>query len=357
MYGRAGTFARYGRILSSADNLIPEITLHGHYTTRKDLMIPAPVISVDEFTSHTISSTENDTYREIVREHPDLGRWEERTVDYSYFKISEHKTTLNQPIYVTLHDPALTDHVNHCMCVDGSLGTHFDDFNLKAYLNPGTFHYMTVQANEYSLAMSRCFRNIHVQIDRRHYTDLLGDDEAWSARLKESILTNEVTYPGEFDLTPAMFKTIFDIFGSPLTGSLKRLLIEGKMLELIALQLDTSRMKQAGKNEVQKNTDLLFAIREYLDNSFLEDHSMKGICQRFGINEFALKNGFKKTFRTTVFEFILSRRLEYARELLQQADHTVQEIGTMVGYKYPNHFSTAFKNKFGISPGKLGRCR
>jgi len=31
----------------------------------------------------------------------------------------------------------------------------------------------------------------------------------------------------------------------------------------------------------------------------------------------------------------------------------LQEVGSTAGYKYPNHFSTAIKNKFGISQGKV----
>jgi AraC-like DNA-binding protein len=150
-----------------------------------------------------------------------------------------------------------------------------------------------------------------------------------------------------------MFKTVFDIFTSPLSGSLKKLLIEAKVLELIALQLNTSLLGVDAKKTKRRSKDHIYDVKEYLDKSYLEVHSLKSISKTFGINEFALKNGFKEIFQTTVFEFILSRRLEYARDLLLHTDCTIQEVGSKVGYKYPNHFSTAFKNKFGISPGKV----
>jgi AraC family transcriptional regulator, transcriptional activator of the genes for pyochelin and ferripyochelin receptors len=316
-------------------------------------MKSAAAIQFDEFAQHTTFSGEKDNYKLTVREHPEFGKWEERTIDLPFVKITEHKTNLNQRLNVKVYDETLTDQVNHCMCVDGSLGAHFGQHNLSAELSPGNYHYMTVQANEYLLAMSKSFHNIHIQINRKHYSSFLCDDEAWSATLKENILNDEICYPGEFSLTPSMFKTIFDIFSSPLSGSLKKLLIEAKVLELVALQLNTSLIKVDNKKVNKRSKDVLHEVKEYLENSFLEEHSLRSICQRFGVNEFALKNGFKETFQTTVFEFILSRRLEHARDLLLNADCTIQEVGSKVGYKYPNHFSTAFKNKFGISPGKL----
>lgn len=316
-------------------------------------MKSATAIHFDEFDQCTTFSGNQDGHSFTVREHPEFGRWEQRAVDLSHVKVTEHKTTLNQHLNVIIADDTLTDQVNHCMCVDGSLGAHFGQFDLQADLQPGNYHYLTVRANEYQLAMTKSFHNIHIQVSREYYTDLLCDSEGWSAELKENILNKDVCYPGEFSLTPAMVKVIYDIFSSPLSGSLKKLMIEAKVLELIALQLSNSLVKREKKKAGHRSKDLLFEIREFLHQTFLEDHSLKNICRQFGINEFALKNGFKATFQTTVFEFILSRRLEYARDLLQSTGSTVQEIASKVGYKYPNHFSTAFKNKFGISPAKL----
>ena len=71
---------------------------------------------------------------------------------------------------------------------------------------------------------------------------------------------------------------------------------------------------------------------------------------RFGINEFALKNGYKTQFGTTVFDYLIGRRLEHARELLVQPTYSIQQVSAVVGYKHANHFSTAFKNRFGTTP-------
>jgi len=310
-------------------------------------------IDFDEFNQCTTYSGEEDNYTLTIREHPEFGKWQEKNLDLSHIRLTEHKVSLSQEIRVNINDETLTDRVNHCMCIDGTLGAHFNQQDLRAELKPGTYHYLSVEADEYGLLMSRNFHNIHIEVSREYYAGLLCEAEDWSASLKGNILKKDVLYPGEFSLTPEMIQSIYGMFSSPVSGSLKWLLAEAKVHELVALQLSAALTQpRAGKSR-QRNRELLNSIREYLDRSFLEAHSLKGLCQRFGINEFALKHGFKENFHTTVFDYILSKRLEYGRDLLLDTDATIQIVSTKVGYKYPNHFSTAFKHKFGISPGKL----
>ena len=166
--------------------------------------------------------------------------------------------------------------------------------------------------------------------------------------LQERFTSQDSCISRAYSLTPAMIRNIYEIFSTPMSGMLKRLVIEAKMLELIALQwgmsIDQPEKRKNGKNGV------LNEIKSYLEQTFLQEHSLKAICMRFGINEFMLKNGFKQQFGTTVFDYLIARRLDHARELLLCADYSIQQISTLVGYKYANHFSTAFKNRFGATP-------
>jgi AraC-like DNA-binding protein len=316
-------------------------------------MMSCPSITFEEFDAFTTVSSSHDGMAITIREHPDFGTWEEKSIDLGFIKLAEHKTDLIREVSVAIKDKQLVSRMNHCMCVDGSLGAHFHDNQLKADLGPGMYHYISVQADEYSLAMSKKFHNIHMDICRDYYAGLLSDNEEWSSRLKVKLMTNALCYPGEFTLTPAMSNTVFDIFCSPLNGSLRQLLIEAKGLELIALQLNSARVDDGRRRRLDGKRDLMFGIREYLERTFLEPHSLRSICLQFGINEFALKQGFKNTFQTTVFDFLLSRRLEHARHLLSNTSASIREVSSTVGYKYSNHFSAAFKQKFGVSPAKL----
>lgn len=43
-------------------------------------------------------------------------------------------------------------------------------------------------------------------------------------------------------------------------------------------------------------------------------------------------------------------RLEKSKELLKTSKQNISEIAYAVGFSSPNYYSTAFKNKFGITP-------
>ena len=312
-------------------------------------MKTAPVIPVDEFLSHTVRQEETGCFQVAERLHPDFGFWRERSIDLGHIRVFEHKADFNRKVNVHFTDHSLRDNVHHCMSVDGEMGAHFQHLKLSAHLNPKTFHQVYLPGQEYHLSMQRTFVNVHVEVKRDYYTSLLCDSERWSAEMKQKLLDSQVFYTGEFQLSMPMMRVIHSIFDSPISGSLKKLLIEAKVHELIALQLNsTVNVLQGKANPI--TTELFQSIRQYLDQTFLQDHSLKKIARHFGINEFSLKKGFKENFNTTVFEYLLNKRLEHGLQLLQTGQYCVEEVGSTVGYKYPNHFSTAFKKRFGISP-------
>jgi AraC-like DNA-binding protein len=65
-----------------------------------------------------------------------------------------------------------------------------------------------------------------------------------------------------------------------------------------------------------------------------------------------LKNGFKEVFHNTVYGSLSDTRLEMARKEMQGAK-TLTEIAFELGYSSNQHFSMAFRKKYGVAPNKL----
>lgn len=97
---------------------------------------------------------------------------------------------------------------------------------------------------------------------------------------------------------------------------------------------------------------ILFA-RDYLMRHMENPPSLPGLSRLAGINEFKLKNGFKELFGQPVFAWLAEYRLETARGELMKGDRTVTEIAFELGFSSPQHFSSAFKNKYGVSPREM----
>lgn len=312
-----------------------------------------PTINFKEFDHYTTHSLEINGFHETTRQHPDFGRWQERSFILKDIRIYEHQASLVKPVNVQYQEADLSKHVHHCISLQGNIGAHFINNDLSANLQQHRYHQLYIPDKSYVLSFDHSLTNVHIEIDKNHYVNLLCDSEQWSNELRKKIFQNEIFYPGEQTLTTGMIHTIHEIFNSPLSGSLKRLLIESKVHELIALQLGSLSDETPFRKQRTSDRDLFHAIHDYLAINFLKEHSLKNITRNFGINEFALKKGFRTNFQTTVFEFLLSKRLEYAHEQLLHTDQSVQEVSSLVGYKYSNHFSSAFKKKYGIPPSSL----
>ncbi len=318
-------------------------------------MKTSTTIDFDEFDHYTTDTREINGFLETSRQHPDFGYWQERSLNLKYIRIYEHRAHLLRPVNVQYQKAGLGNAVHHCISLKGSMGAHFLNNKLSANLTAQRYHQLYVPENDYLLHFDPIFNNVHIEIDREHYVNLLCNSEQWSCDLRKKLVDKEIYYPGDYAITADMLKAIHEIFNSLLSGSLKRLLLEAKVHELVALQLSNLSEKTASEKSPSPQQDLFYAIHDYLAGNFLKEHSLKEIARNFGINEFVLKKGFRENFNTTVFEFLLSKRLEHAYHLLLNADQTIQEISSIVGYKYHNHFSTAFKKKFGINPSLLKR--
>ena len=94
----------------------------------------------------------------------------------------------------------------------------------------------------------------------------------------------------------------------------------------------------------------LHEVKRLIEEDFLREHTLASLCRQTCLNEFKLKKGFRTLFGTGVIQYVRRLRMEYAQELLRDNRTTVGQASARVGYRYPNHFSAAYKKHFGVSP-------
>lgn len=59
---------------------------------------------------------------------------------------------------------------------------------------------------------------------------------------------------------------------------------------------------------------------------------------------------FTASFHTTPYQYVLNRRIERAKSMLSAGVVSITDISVAVGFSSPSHFSTAFKNRVGVTP-------
>lgn len=156
-------------------------------------------------------------------------------------------------------------------------------------------------------------------------------------------------------VTPAMMNIIRGILDCPRKGLFKRMYLEAKVIELLLLQLEQFSMHNCQDFCSLKKADIdkMHHAKEIILKQLYNPCSLIDLAKQVGTNEFTLKKGFKEVFGTTVFGMVSDIRMEEAKALLISGEKNVTEISELIGYKHPAHFNSAFKKKFGITPGKF----
>ena len=159
-------------------------------------------------------------------------------------------------------------------------------------------------------------------------------------------------------MTGAMQLVVQQIIDCPFLGAAKRMYLQGKVFELMALQINGHLESDAARSSTSLKPDTVSRIHyaaEILRSHLETPPSQTELAQQVGIAQCTLHKGFRELFGITPFAYLTRYRMEYAERLLRQPDHTVAEIANRVGYANPAQFAAAFKRHFGITPRECMR--
>jgi len=133
-------------------------------------------------------------------------------------------------------------------------------------------------------------------------------------------------------------------------GSLQRLLSEGLTLQLLAYGLDALKTPERKAGTLTpRDRALLARVRDHLHQQPGADHSLQQLAQLACMSASALRYKFQQTYGVSVMGFLRQRRMELARQCLEQG-WRVQEAAHYVGYRHASNFATAYRQHFGVSP-------
>jgi AraC family transcriptional activator of pyochelin receptor len=157
-----------------------------------------------------------------------------------------------------------------------------------------------------------------------------------------------------FASTPRMRLILQQLLEAPADRRLKKLYLEGKVLEL----LTTFCSEAVGKSRDDLNISkedyrCILQARELIDRQFLHPLTISKVAEASYLSETKLKQGFKTCFGCTVYDYIIEKRMEMACRLLQGGKHKVKDVVWMVGYSNHTHFAETFRRRYGVNPSDV----
>ena len=119
----------------------------------------------------------------------------------------------------------------------------------------------------------------------------------------------------------------------------------------IQLLLNEMRMKYTAMEPVVSEQDhLIRRVIFFLNEHFIHPPSLDELSAEFFVSKYYLSHKFKEYTKTTIHHYILMKKINLAKELLQKGANP-QQVCEMCGFSTYSNFYKAFLNQTGISPG------
>ena len=107
-----------------------------------------------------------------------------------------------------------------------------------------------------------------------------------------------------------------------------------------------------GERENTLTERALNRVIHYIDTHLSEDLPLKTLADVGGFNASYLSRLFRQTCDQTITEYILNKRMDAAKKLLEETDEKIQDISAGTGYISAQSFARAFRNSTGLSPAE-----
>lgn len=97
-------------------------------------------------------------------------------------------------------------------------------------------------------------------------------------------------------------------------------------------------------------TSLAESVIQYINRNIGKELSVLHLCSVFHCSKSTLMKVFSRDCGTTLGEYIVTRRIDIAKELLQYTEEPIGKIAEKCGYNDPGYFSKVFSSRVGCSP-------
>lgn len=96
-------------------------------------------------------------------------------------------------------------------------------------------------------------------------------------------------------------------------------------------------------------------ILDLIDSELDRDLTIEILAREAGFTSQTFARVFRRSVGTTVHQYVLSRRVERAKELLVSTDLPVVGVALQTGFASQSHLTTALKRLTGVTPGEYRR--
>lgn len=91
-------------------------------------------------------------------------------------------------------------------------------------------------------------------------------------------------------------------------------------------------------------------VLEFMDENLERDLTLAELAEVADLSPFHFARSFKQTTGSTPIQFLMQRRIDFAKRLLVESELPIVEIGLRAGFKNQSHFATLFRKITAMTP-------
>lgn len=93
----------------------------------------------------------------------------------------------------------------------------------------------------------------------------------------------------------------------------------------------------------------LTSVHNYINDHFSEELSLGMLSAKFYISKFYLTREYKRIYGMTIFQHIITARINYGKKLLRFSDKSIDDIAHLCGFNDQSYFARQFKKSENIT--------
>ena len=249
------------------------------------------------------------------------------------------------------HEGVVSRSLNIAVALDGAAADCTLGTRNRFHLGPGSAVVVSVADGMRLAGRVEAGQQTRNLLVRARSEDLADDDVA--ERVDTLLRTTSVV---PLALNVRTDHLVNELFLPSAVGGIGRLLAESCALELLARALSHGESETAGREPVSpRDHAKIMLVRDKLLAEPGHEHTLDELAREAGLSVSALKAKFRQVIGQPVFAFLRDTRLQRARGGIEQEGWTIAQAAYFVGYRHQSNFSTAFRRRFGFSPGVIRR--
>lgn len=137
-----------------------------------------------------------------------------------------------------------------------------------------------------------------------------------------------------------------------LTYILKKIINKSNKISIVRMEKDNSNKSNVNKLDEGSYNVYIKEILNYIEKNINKNITLEDAAAFVNLSPHYLSKIFKKETKVNFITYLTNRRIDIAKEMLEDESIPISNIAIDLSYSKSNYFSKVFKKKVGLTPSE-----